>query len=569
MTGKLIRELSLLRTILDQAASRRKKQIIEKLKSSSIRSAAQLLEYHETLLFLVAYPETKEISKLVESELKRLFHTLSSGGVRPIPSLEDSGLAGTSLRLHLGFDILCWLIREFPDDVNLEQDEELTGNPLLSALTNVICSVERDGIIIDDLSTEQWIEIAKGERKSSDLSWLLLMLQRLKGSSFLLDQIFNSLELPLYWNLTKPEATRTLQRFPKRTPFTERKILKRGLNWSEIIKSTLPAPARLQKQERRKLLSTVRLALCVRDRETDPVTYANEQEIDLFQLERGVDVAVIGTQPEYRRPIESYFGFMAARNGVPMAYGGSWIFGQRAEIGVNIFDTFRGGESLFLFSQIMRAYYGRFGARYFTVAPYQFGHDNPEAIESGAYWFYYRLGFRSVDSELAAVAAREWVKISSQKGYRTSHKILRRLATLPIALDLRNARASDSPILDVTRISIALTDLIGQRDLGDRNRALRRSFQKAKRILPVQEFDRWPSAEQESFRQLCILAAEISDLSKWSVQEQEALVSLMRAKSGKRERSYTRKVQRHRRFLDALAKIEKRGVEIVHSVSES
>jgi hypothetical protein len=66
------------------------------------------------------------------------------------------------------------------------------------------------------------------------------------------------------------------------------------------------------------------------------------------------------------------------------------------------------------------------------VDPYQIGHENEEAIESGAFWFYYKLGFRPASTEHARLALREEEKIARTPGYRTSPATLRRLAAAPL-----------------------------------------------------------------------------------------------------------------------------------------
>ena len=62
------------------------------------------------------------------------------------------------------------------------------------------------------------------------------------------------------------------------------------------------------------------------------------------------------------------------------------------------------------------------------VTPYQIGFENEEAIESGAFWFYRKLGFRPGRPDLAALCEAEEKKIARDKKHRTSARNLRRLA---------------------------------------------------------------------------------------------------------------------------------------------
>ena len=60
--------------------------------------------------------------------------------------------------------------------------------------------------------------------------------------------------------------------------------------------------------------------------------------------------------------------------------------------------------------------------------PYQIGHENPEAVDSGAFWFYRKLGFRPTDPGVAALVAREEGRMRTRPGYRSSKRTLERLA---------------------------------------------------------------------------------------------------------------------------------------------
>ena len=72
------------------------------------------------------------------------------------------------------------------------------------------------------------------------------------------------------------------------------------------------------------------------------------------------------------------------------------------------------------------------GAKCFSVDPYQLGHENEEAIESGAFWFYRKLGFRSTSEEFARLITREESRIAAHPGYRSSLTTLRKLAEAPL-----------------------------------------------------------------------------------------------------------------------------------------
>ena len=107
------------------------------------------------------------------------------------------------------------------------------------------------------------------------------------------------------------------------------------------------------------------------------------------------------------------------------------------EAGFNLYYTFRQGETAWLYAKLLKIFRQRFRVNTFFIDPYQIGHENEEAIESGAFWFYHKLGFRSESQEIEALAAKEEKKIAADPSYRTPPRILRKLAAEPVAYTVR------------------------------------------------------------------------------------------------------------------------------------
>ena len=88
---------------------------------------------------------------------------------------------------------------------------------------------------------------------------------------------------------------------------------------------------------------------------------------------------------------------------------------------------------------MLDACYQRTAARYYVLDPYQIGHGNAEAIASGAFWFYRKLGFRSMDEAARQLTAREERRIAAQPGYRSPAHVLRRLVRHPMVFEIPGA----------------------------------------------------------------------------------------------------------------------------------
>jgi hypothetical protein len=314
---------------------------------------------------------------------------------------------------------------------------------------------------------------------------------------------------------------------------------------------------RCERRRAETIIDVARSTLAVRHRETDPVTFATVEDVSLFEMGAGVDVALFGHLPGHRTPIETYYGYVLAKNRVPIAYGGGWIFCGRCEIGLNIFETFRGGESMNTFAQLLRLYRHQFGIERFTIDPYQIGEGNPEAIRSGALWFYYRFGFRSQDPDTRDAAEREWSRTHAEPGYRTSARVLRRLVEYPLELELEAIEAEK--LFEPTELSLGVTRWIGERFHGEREQARKWSIHRLHRVLQPLDQSRWRKAEVAAFDDFCLLMGPIPDLARWPVADKRALVQLMRAKGGHRERSFATQLKRHRRLRAAWKKIADRA----------
>jgi hypothetical protein len=92
------------------------------------------------------------------------------------------------------------------------------------------------------------------------------------------------------------------------------------------------------------------------------------------------------------------------------------------------------------------------GVTAFSLDPYQIGFENEEGIESGAFWFYRKLGFRPTDPLVLKIAMKEEEKIRTRKGYRTSAATLRKLAHSPMIFELDEKRIGDWDRFQIRKI---------------------------------------------------------------------------------------------------------------------
>lgn len=424
-------------------------------------------DYHGILIFIIAYPENNTLLSMAQNEMVRLASAIKKLPKKEKNRLERSGLPFTQNQGAYSLSLVKWLLTEFGEQITLYSLDE-TGIHPKEVLKHALPDMEFDLAANEYLSALKWLEKACGSsNKNVMLSRMVYYIEHLNCADLIKDQLFESLKA--YIAITPNDKTFSKAFGAIKIPqnyYHTNGLLKR-FNESELINKKLPSAKVLSEKEKTDIIQKARIALLLLNRETDPITYCSNQGLVYYELEHGLSIALFSMLPERRLPIDSYIGFMMFKNGHPMAYGGGWLFAKRSLIGVNIFESFRGGESAFVFCQLLRTYRQNFDATYFEVEPYQFGKNNPEGIKSGAFWFYYRFGFRPLDEDLRNLAEQEHQKIQSIKGYRSSVETLKLFTNSNLGVDFG---VKNKP-LDVSIISQYITDKINSAFAGDRKAA--------------------------------------------------------------------------------------------------
>ena len=307
------------------------------------------------------------------------------------------------------------------------------------------------------------------------------------------------------------------------------------------------------------MIDVAMASLAVRHRETFHFNHANPREVYLADVGEGLSIALFGLQKRYRYPLECTMGYLILSNGVPIGYGGASVLFKQNNIGINIFDEYRGSEAAFLWVQVMRAYNHVTGCTRFIANAYQFGAGNDEALRSGAFWFYYRLGYRPVERAIRKLAQREFAKIRRNKNHRSDIKTLRRLASCDMHLTLPGARPSD--LVDerwFETISMLATKVLAAAGGRTRKAAAKRVAAQLAKDVGIRSFAGWSAAERSAFRRIAPIATAANP-KIWSADAKRSMRELLRAKGGDSEAKYARLLGQHQPFLAALRKACRRA----------
>ncbi len=541
-------------------------RLLRSLRRRDFPDAESLIRFHDTLLFLRAYPHSRAVMRLSDAILSgfgsRVERLAASGGdLSDFDHPEVSGIAGTTVTTDYSYDVVLWLKKQFGRRVTIDWEEHEATDRLRAAWPAFLPLLEEEAL--EDANVPYLDYLRKALRRGEDdLSWLLLRIDALPLTDSEKTEKYDALGLSVRWELGASRATRTRMRRPARKIFfhDEPLLSRHDVSLEAELSSPPLAIRRLPRREGQAILDTAREAKAVRYREYYGFTFGDPASALHADAGRGLQLYLMGIVRGRRLPLRAGYAGFLVKNGVPVGYIEALGFFERIEVGFNVYYAFREGESAWMFARVVKFLHDALGATVFSMDPYQIGHENEEAIQSGAFWFYRKLGFRSTDPDLRALTEREEKKLSSDASYRTPARVLRRLASRNLLYEMRTASNPKSKIQNpksawdsfhIRNPSLAVVARMAREFGGDAEKIRRASQTNVARALGVRS-SRWTEAQRKSFADLSLVLDLISDLPDWPASERDAVAEIALAKSGPLESRYLKLMQRHARLRSAL-----------------
>ncbi|HEX7332855.1 MAG TPA: hypothetical protein VF290_15225 [Pyrinomonadaceae bacterium] len=452
---KLLDQLDELKNQFTPDTARRVQRLLQRLSRKKSNDTDSLFRYHEILLFLRAYPQNAAMVRVTERELRRFPERVRALAeqevdVSPLENPAVSGIAGTSVTDTFSFYIVRWLLQQHAADVAIYWEWVEDVNRLAATWPRFMPLLEEDAFAEANVPYREWLTAARNGRK--ELPWLIERFDELPKPDNERAELYDSQNLYVQWTPAF-SATRTGMRLPAGKPFYHRGplIQRRDVD----LRKELAQPLTLQKLSRlqgEKAIDNARAASTIRYRELYGFTHADPKHVYRAELGRGVELFLMGLPAEKRLPLRTCHVTMIYKNGVPIGYFEGLSLFERMESGFNLYYTFRDGETAWLYARTLNVMHQFLGVTAFSLDPYQIGHENEEGIESGAFWFYRKLGFRPVRKEVLELALNEEEKLKTRKGYRTPAATLRRLAASPMIFELDDNRRGDWDRFEVRKI---------------------------------------------------------------------------------------------------------------------
>ena len=546
------------------ASPRPLEQKLRTLGRCKFDDAAELVRFHEALLFLRAYPHSAAILKQVEALLNTFAPRVSQlrereADLSPLDDPEVSGIAGTSVTSNFSYAIICWLAWKYPAQLAIDWDwfeeEERFG----ANMPRFLPLLEEEAMVEAHVPYRDYLRAAKG--RANEVVWLIERFKSLQLSEKEKAEAYDSLKIHVRWQFGV-RAARTGMKLPPRKSFFHKRplISRRDISLADELNSPPIPVAKLSFALGEKILEMARQTSAVRYRELHGFTFGDPRRVRRADLGRGTEVFVFGVPSRNRLPLRAYHAALIFKNGIPVGYFEGLSIFERMESGFNLYYTFREGETAWLYARILRLMRQLLGVTVFSIDPYQIGHENEEGIESGAFWFYRKLGFRPVQSDLMQSTLAEERRIAADPGRRTSARTLRKLAAGHLLFDWGDASRGEWDRFQVRNVGLAVQKRMAREFDGDARQNRAQSIDLVARTLGLRMRGQTED-ERSALERLSPLLAMIP-MDDWKAEDKRLAARMIKAKGSGDEALYLKLMQRHALLRAAVIRLGLDGVKV-------
>ena len=520
--------------------------LLDRLERARLRGPRAVVRLHEILCFLRAYPDDVQVLAQVERMLGR-FHRRADLR-RHRAALADSGIAGTATYYRFFWSSARWLARQWPQRFRLDRADAEPAERIRAALPLLVTPAEAAWLKESRVPAYTALDRLRAPQET-DAVFLVRRVAAMPGDSATREAFYDAIDAACVLKPAPGAPSRTDTKYAGATIAYRSTPLRRTRpDLREQIALAPRAVHELSPREGAHLLDLARGVMVTRSRDLDAFAYGDPRDVRIVEDGEGLAFMVGGMLPERRSPVSCTCGYLTLHNGVPIGYGDLILVGRSAAVAFNTFETYRGGEAAWNFARLLATVRHLYGARSFSLAPYQLGHRNAEAIASGAWWFYFKLGFRPLAAEPRRMLRQELARMKVDAGHRSDRVTLRGLAAWHLFFDL-DAPAGLPPVAE---LGARIAQGLAQRAGADRERALKACNSEAMHLLGLRSLEGYTADERLAWSRWSPLVVTLPGLARWSAAEKRALVHVIRAKGGRREGDFVALFAAHPKLERAL-----------------
>jgi hypothetical protein len=533
-------------------AAAEKMRLLEALDRARLSSARDVARLHNALLLLRTYPDDEGVLGLSEQLLTRFSDRADLR--RFANALASSGIAGTPIDYSFYWEMAKWLASRWPERLVIDWAAFDDQRALEDILHMLLPAAEIPAPEQVPLTLRRWFDRLKGPQ-DKDGAFLVRRFDAIPMDGFCKEALWDRLDVTFRLLPARSSPSRTTARWPvSKISYSEGQQAD-GLDFVRAAMRPPPSIRGLSTAKGMVVIDLLREAMVTRGRDLEAIAYANANDVVVADCGDGLRFLGVSMIHERRFLFETLYVYLIVKNGVPIGYFQATAFLGMAELNYNIFPPFRGRGAAEIYAWGVSVVRAMLGVTALCVDPYQLGDGNKEALESGSFWFYYKLGFRPRDEARLRMADAELAQKAKDPNHRSSRSTLKRLANGAIELDL--VPELDRPTVDVARIGLTVSEYAARRFGADRERATRTLAAEACELLGVHRSIRFSAEERFAWSRWAPIVAVLPRVSRWTIREKQALVGVIRAKGGRREHVYARRLNAHARLVESLAALSR------------
>ena len=550
--ASLVRALEGARTVFGNGSGAHKLRLLAAAARTPMPSAPLLQRLHEAVCFVRAYPDDVAVARAAATVLDAF---AARGDLRRHrPALADTGIAGTDLHDRFFWFTAEWLARRWPDRLSIDWAQFSNRADLEPLLRLLVPAAE--SAALDDVTRppRAWIERWRAPHET-DAVFLVRRFAALRADAFTIEMLYERLDPPLVLRGERgatPPPSRTTACVPgARIAPRQRAFTRTRPDLRRASRQPLLAIHAVSERQADVYLELARGAMIARNRDLDSFEHADRRDFRLLDCGEGLQFVCIGLVPERRALLDAIYGYLTLQNGVPIGYVLTSALFESAFVAYNVFETFRGAAAAATYARVLAMTRALFGATTFAIDPYQLGHGNSEGQKSGAWWFYYKLGFRPVDPAVQARVEAELARLRRDPRHRSSRATLHALAAAPLFLHAGRARADVLGRVVLGNVSLHVSALLARHG-ADREATLDRAVVRAAQHLGVRAPRAGAGARRLAWERWAPLVLVLPGIARWPAGDRARLAHVVDAKGGRRESDFVRAFDAHRRLRAAI-----------------
>src|SRR5258708_10139053 len=173
--------------VFGREAARRTVALLERLSRAPFRDPAELIRFHDLVLYLRAFPQSPRVVRLTDEILFSIHESVARLDPDPFDDPEVSGIAGTAISTNFSYPVARSLVLRHGRNISIDWDNYERSDRLVAVLSDLVPASREDFGISAHPDARRWFDRLPG---------------RLRTLVTNVDpRLYDLLEIPLRWDL--------------------------------------------------------------------------------------------------------------------------------------------------------------------------------------------------------------------------------------------------------------------------------------------------------------------------------------------------------------------------------